>query len=254
MSDKSLCQSQSILPSFPPLVSIGLCLCFYFACKFTYTIFLASTYMRFYIYLFFSLWLISLSVTVSRSTHIAENGTISFLLWLSNSPLYIYCCSITKLCLTLQSNGLQHARLPCPSPSPEICLSSCPLNQWCHSTISSPVILFSCFQSFPESGSFPMRQLTASGGQSIGISALASVLPKSIQGWFPLRLTSLISLLSKGLSSDFFKIQLKKSIFQLHLDYNPRSWAQSASGFMPSTFNHANFVSPTKLGLTFLQP
>ena len=77
---------------------------------------------------------------------------------------------------------------------------------------------------------------------------------QNIQGWFPLTLTGLISVLSKGLSSIFSKIQLKKNIFQLHLDYNPRSQAQSASDFMPSTFNHANFVSPTKLGLASLQP
>ena len=77
---------------------------------------------------------------------------------------------------------------------------------------------------------------------------------QNILGWFPLTLTGLISLLSKGLSSIFSKIQLKKNIFQLHLDYNLRSRAQSASDFMPSTFNHAKFVSPTKLGLTSLQP
>ena len=86
-------------------------------------------------------------------------------------------------------HGLQHSRLPCSSPSPGVCPSSCPLNWWCHPTISSSNALFSFWslQSFPASGSFPMSQLLASGGQSIG--ALASVLPKSIQGWFPLGLT-----------------------------------------------------------------
>ena len=81
---------------------------------------------------------------------------------------------------------------------------SCPLSRWCHPTISSSVTLFSsCLQSFPASGSFPVRWLFASGGQSIGASASASVLPKSIQGWFPLRVTGLISLLSKGISRVF---------------------------------------------------
>ena len=79
------------------------------------------------------------------------------------------------------------ARLPCPSSSPRPCSNSCPLSQWCHPTISFSVIPFSsCLQSFPESGSFPMSQFFASGGQSIGVSASASVLPVNIQDWFPL--------------------------------------------------------------------
>ena len=90
-------------------------------------------------------------------------------------------------------HGLQHARLPCPSPPPGACSNSCPLSQWCHPTISSSVIPFSSSpQSFPASGAFPMSQLFTSGGQSIGASA--SVLPMNIQDWFPLGLTSLISL------------------------------------------------------------
>ena len=93
------------------------------------------------------------------------------------------------------------AARPCPSLSPGVCLSSCPLNQWCYLTISSSAILFSfCLQSFPASGSFPMSWLFASGGQSIGASASASFLPMSIQSWCPLGLTGLVSLLSKGLS------------------------------------------------------
>ena len=99
---------------------------------------------------------------------------------------------------------LQHARLPCSSSSPRVCPSSCPLNWWCHSTIASSVDpFFSCLQFFPASGSFPTSQLFLSGVQSIGASASASILPKSIQGWFPLRLTGLISLLSKGFSRVF---------------------------------------------------
>ena len=95
-------------------------------------------------------------------------------------------------------HGLQHTRLPCPTLSARVCLSSCPLSQWCYPTISSSVALFSfCLQFFPASGSFPMSQLFASGGQSMGASASVSVLPVSIQGWFPWRLTGLVSLLSK---------------------------------------------------------
>ena len=111
---------------------------------------------------------------------------------------------------SLWLHGLQHTMLPCPSPSPRACSSSCPLNQWCHPTISSSVISFSsCPQSFPASGFFPMRQLFASGGQSIGASASASVLPMNIQGWFPLGLTGWISLQSKGLSRVFSKKNIK---------------------------------------------
>ena len=105
---------------------------------------------------------------------------------------------------SLWHHGLQHARLPCPSPSPGVCSNSCPLRRWCHPTISSSVVPFSsCLQSFPASGSFLLSQLFASGGQSIGASVSALVLPMNIQGWFSLGWTVLISLLSKGLSSVF---------------------------------------------------
>ena len=105
---------------------------------------------------------------------------------------------------SLQPHGLQYTRLPCPSPTPEACSNSCPLNRWCHPTISSSIIPFSsCLQSFPASGSFPMSQSFTSGGQSIGVSALASVLPMNTQDWSPLGLTRWISLLSKGLSRTF---------------------------------------------------
>ena len=103
---------------------------------------------------------------------------------------------------SLWPRGLQHLRLPCPSPSPRVCSNSCLLSRWCHPTISSSVVPFSsCPQSFPESGSFPKSQLIASSGQSIGASASASVHSVKIQGWFPLGLAGLISLLSNGLSS-----------------------------------------------------
>ena len=130
-------------------------------------------------------------------------GDVVYMVELERSPLLwaLYCCcSVAKSCLTLQSHGLQYAKLPCPSPSPRVCPSSCPLHQWCHPTISPSVTLFSfCLQSFPASGTFPMSQLFISDDQNIGVSASVLVLSKSIQGWFPLRLTSLISLLSKGL-------------------------------------------------------
>ena len=88
---------------------------------------------------------------------------------------------------SLRPPGLQHARLSCPQLSPGICSNSCPLSQWCHPTISSSVVPFSsCLQSFSASGSFPMSQLFASGGQSIGAAASVSVLSVNIQGWFPL--------------------------------------------------------------------
>ena len=90
-----------------------------------------------------------------------------------------------------------HARIPCPLPNPRACSSSYPSSRWCHPTSSSAVAFPSCFQSFPESGSFLMSQLFASGSQSIGASASASVLPMNIEDWFPLGLTGLISLLSK---------------------------------------------------------
>ena len=96
----------------------------------------------------------------------------------------------------------QHARLPCPSPIPRVYSNSCPLSRWCHLNISSSVVPFSsCPQSFPASGSFPVSRFFASGGQSIGVSASASVLPMNIQDWFPLGLTGWISLLSKELST-----------------------------------------------------
>ena len=102
---------------------------------------------------------------------------------------------------SLQPHGLQHARPPCPSPTPRACSHSCPSSQWCHPTISSSVVPFStCLQSFPTSESFPVSQFFASGGQRIGASASASVLPMNIQDWSPLGWTGWIPLQSKGLS------------------------------------------------------
>ena len=105
---------------------------------------------------------------------------------------------------SLRPHGPQHARLPCPSPTPGVHPNPCPSSQWCHPTISSSVILFfSCLQSFPASGSFPMSHLFTSGGQSIGVSASASVLPKNTQDWSSSEWTGWISLQSKGLSRVF---------------------------------------------------
>ena len=101
---------------------------------------------------------------------------------------------------SLWPHGLQHARPPCPSPTPRAYSNSCPSSQWCHPTISSSVIpFFSCLQSFPASESFQMSHFFASGSQSIRVSASASVLPMNIQDWFPLGRTGWISLQSKGL-------------------------------------------------------
>ena len=101
----------------------------------------------------------------------------------------------------LQPHEPQHARPPCPSPTPRVYPNSCPLSPWCHPTISSSVVPFSsCPQSFPASGSFPMSQLFASSGQSIGVSASTSVLPMNTQDWSPLGWTGWISLQSKELS------------------------------------------------------
>ena len=112
--------------------------------------------------------------------------------------------SVTQSCPTLRPHGPQHARPPCPSPTPRVYSNSCPLSQWCHPTISSSVVSFSSrLQSFPASGSFQMSQLFTSGGQSIGVSASTSVFPMNIQDWFPLGWTGLISLQSKGLSRVF---------------------------------------------------
>ena len=116
---------------------------------------------------------------------------------------------------SLWSHELQHTRIPCLSLSHKVCSNSCPLSQWCHPIILSSVIPFSsCLQSFSASVSFPMSQLFASGGRSIGTSASASVLPMNIQGWFPLGLTGLISLQSRWLKNLLQHHSLKGSILR----------------------------------------
>ena len=122
---------------------------------------------------------------------------------------------------SLWPHGVQHARFPCLSLPPRVCANSCPLSQWCHPTISSSVSPFSsCPQSFLASGSFQMSWLFSWGGQSTGASGSASVLPMNIQGWFPLGLTGLISLLSKGLSRVFTNTTIQNhQFFRLNLLY-----------------------------------
>ena len=114
---------------------------------------------------------------------------------------------------SLRPHELQHARLPCPSPTPRAYSNSCPSSRWCHPTISYSVIPFSSrLQSFPASGSFQLSQVFASGAQSIGVSASASVLPVNIQDWFPLGWTGLI-LQSKGLPRVFSNTTVLKHQF-----------------------------------------
>ena len=160
----------------------------------------------------------------------------SFLLQLQNSNLskassdFYVVVQLLSLYLTLWSHGLQYARLPCPSPSPGACSNSSPLSQWCHPTISSSVIPFSsCFQSFPASGSFPMSWLFASDGQSIGVSDSALVHPTTIQDWFPLGLTGLISLLFTELLRVFSNTTVQKHQFfgpqsSLWSNYQIHTW------------------------------
>ena len=150
--------------------------------------------------------------------------TVSWSLLKLMSPLSRWCphmrtafSSVAQMCPTLRPHELQHSRPPCPSPTPRVHSNSCPLSRWCHPAISSSGVPFSsCPQSLPASESYPMSQLFAWGGQSIGVSALASVLPMNTQDWSPLRWTGWISLLSKGFSRVFSNTTVQKH--QLVLD------------------------------------
>ena len=123
---------------------------------------------------------------------------------------------------SLWPHELQHARPPCPSSTLRVHPNPCPLCQWCHPTILSSVVPFSsCPQSFPASGSFPMSQLSASGGQSIGVSASTSVPPMNTQDWYPLGWTGWISLRSKGLSRDFSNTTAQNQFFGAQVSYSP---------------------------------
>ena len=133
----------------------------------------------------------------------------------------LFSCSVMSD--SLWPHGLQYTRLPCSSLSPAVCSNSLPLSQWCHPTISSSVVPFSsCLQSFPASGSFLKNQLLAPSGPRVGASASATVLPINIQGWFPLGLTGLISLLSKEIQESSLPPQLESiSSSALSLLYGP---------------------------------
>ena len=134
-------------------------------------------------------------------------------------------CSVAHVFDSFRPHRLQHVRFPCPSPSPGACSNSCPLSQWCHTTISSSVDPFSsCPQSFPASGFFPVSQLLASGGQSTGVSASASVFPLNIQDWFPLGLTGLIFLQSRELPRVFSDTTVWKHQF---FGAEPSLWSNS---------------------------
>ena len=146
---------------------------------------------------------------------------LSFPFISSHIGLVQFSCSVVSN--SLWPHELQHARPPCPSPTPGVHPNPCPLSWWCHPTISSSVVPFSsCPQSFPASESFQMSQLFASDGQSIGVSASASVLPMNTQDWSPLGWTGLISLKSKGLSRVFSNATVQKhQFFGAQLSFGP---------------------------------
>ena len=141
----------------------------------------------------------------------------SLIICYKSSMIIVLFCSVTQLCPTLWP---MDCRLPCASPPPGVDSNPCLLSQWYHPTTSSSIAPFSsCLQSFPASEPFKMSQLFASGGQSIGVSASASVLPMNIQGWYPSGLTGLISLQSKGLPRVFSNSTVQK--YQLGFLYCP---------------------------------
>ena len=157
-----------------------------------------------------------------------------------------FSCSVVSY--SLRPHEPQHARPPCPSPTPGVLPNPCPLCWWCHPTISSSVVpFFSCPQSFPASGSFPMSQLSASGGQSIGVSVSTSVLSMNTQDWSPLGWTGWISLQSKGLSSLLQHHSSKASILESsaffivqlshpYMTTGKREWLPT-SVFLPGEFH-----------------
>ena len=149
-------------------------------------------------------------------------------MWLYLKPLWMFSSvqfSRSVVSNSLWPDGLQHTRLPCPSPTPGAYSNSCPSSRWCHPTISSSVGPFSShLQSFPASGSFPMSQFFTLDGQSIGVSTSPSILPMNIQDWFPLGRTGWISLQSKGLSRVFSNTTVTKHQF---FGAQPSLWSNS---------------------------
>ena len=155
--------------------------------------------------------------SVSVSEQVFSNAQINLLHTISQNMILIsiflcFCCSVVSD--SLQLHGLQHASLLCPPTSPGVGLNSCPLSRWSYPIILTSAAPFSfCLQFFPISGSFPVSQLFASGGQSIRALASETVLPMNIQGWFPLELTGWISLWPKGLSRVFSSTTIQKHQF-----------------------------------------
>ena len=137
-----------------------------------------------------------------------EPGKLQFMGLQKEYQSVHFSCSVVSDCL--RPHESQHARPPCPSPAPGVYSNSCLSSWWWHPAISSSVVPFSCHQSLPASGSFPMSQLFAWGGQSTGVSALTSFLPKKSQGWSPSEWTGWISLQSKGLSRVFSNTTVQK--------------------------------------------
>ena len=135
--------------------------------------------------------------------------------------------SLSVVSNSLLPHGLPHFKLPCPSPSPRVCSKSGLLSWWCHPTISSSVVPFSCLKSVPASGSFTVSWLFTSGGQSIGSSASASVFPMNIQGWVPSGLTDLISLQSMGLSRVFSNPTVHRQFFGTQLSLWSNSYTHT---------------------------
>ena len=150
-----------------------------------------------------------------------------------------FSCSVMSN--SLWPHELQNARPPCPSPTPRVYSNPCPSSWWCHPAISSSVVPFSCPQSLPASGSFPISQLFTWGGQSFGVSALASVLPVNTQDWSPLGWTGWISLKSKGLSRVFFNTTVQKRFLEVHKMH--KSEGYSSMHF----YKVANYVAATGL-------
>ena len=161
-----------------------------------------------YLYIFYN---IIKEIFLKDRFHLTDEK--KHLTFLSLSPYSVqFSCSVMSDSLRL--HGSQHARPPCPSPTPRVYPNSWPLSRWCHPTISSSVIPFSsCPQSFPASGAFPMNQFFTSGGQSIGVSASTPVLPMNTQDWSPLGWTGWISLQSKGFSRVFSNTTVQKHQF-----------------------------------------
>ena len=158
-----------------------------------------------------NLWLHCNSCYIPQFTTYLPKSCLPLTSWAQFSSVQFSHSVVSESLLPHES---KHARPPCPSPTPRVHSDTCPSSQWCHPAISSSVVPFSsCPQSLPASESFPMSQLLVSGGQSTGISALASVLPKKSQGWSPSEWTGWISLQSKGLSRGFSNTTVQKHQF-----------------------------------------